>query len=245
MTMTSIPSMRAPAAKNTYDVIPDGDYPARVVRFIGLGIHEPKPFKGQVKDPAFKCAMQFELIGIDATGKDGEGKPLEPRPACQFKDMFLYPNAKRGGVFDFCRTIDPSLQKSPNNLEWFIENLGAIVSVTVGHYIGGDGKPRNCINNISAIPSMFKSQVGPARSELVGFNPYVDTPEMMGAYSKLFKFQRDIIAEAHDRADIPFAGKEPAQQEQGFGSAPAKPAVTTATATASEPSMDYDSDCPF
>lgn len=222
-TNTAIPTLRTKtAAKNTYNVLPDGDYPARLVRFIGLGIQDQPEFQGQKKDPAFKCSTQFELIGVDATGTDSEGKPLEARPSCQFKDMYLFPNAKRGGVFDLCRVLDPTVEKSPNNLEWFIDKLDSIVNVTVGHYVTKSGEKRNKIVSISAIPSMFKSQVGPARCELVGFNPYVDSAEMMGAYSKLFKFQRDILAEAHDRDNIPFAGKEPAKQDSVATPAPVK-----------------------
>lgn len=237
---TAIPTTRTQSAsKNTYNVLPDGDYPARLVRFIGLGIQDQPEFQGQKKDPAFKCSIQVELIGVDATGTDSEGKPLDPRPACQFKDMYLFPNAKRGGVYDLCRVLDPSLDKVPNSLEWFVEQLDSIVNVTVGHYVTKAGELRNKIVNISAIPSMFKSQVGPARSELVGFIPYVDTPDMMGAYSKLFKFQRDILAEAHDRENIPFAGKEPLKQESN-----AQASAAQSTVTSSAPAGD-DNDRPF
>lgn len=240
---TMIPTSRtSTASKNTYNVLPDGDYPARLVRFIGLGVQEQPEYQGQKKDPAFKCSIQVELIGVDATGTDGEGKALEPRPACQFKDLYLFPNAKRGGVYDLCRVLDPSIEKVPNSLEWFIDKLDSIVNVTVGHYMTKSGEPRNKIVGISAIPSMFKSQVGAARSDLVGFNPYVDNADMMGAYSKLFKFQRDILAEAHDRANIPFAGKEPMKQEER--KAPQSAPATTMP-NRQEPSVSYDEDMPF
>lgn len=235
---TAIPTTRnSSASKNVYNAIPDGDYPARLVRFVGLGIQDQPEYQGQKKDPAFKCSIQVELIGVDATGVDGEGKPLEARPACQFKDYFLFPGAKRGGVFDLVRVLDPSLEKVPGDLEWFMDRLDSIVNVTVGHYMTKTGEKRNKIVAISAIPSMFKSQVGPARSELVSFNPYDDSPEMMNAYGKIFKFQRDILAEAHDREFIPFAGKEAPKQDSG-NAAPAKPA------TPNEP-IAYDNDAPF
>lgn len=225
--MASIPTTRSSSAsKNTYNVLPDGDYPARIVRFIGLGIQEQPEWQGQKKDPAFKCTIQFELIGVDATGVDGQGKPLEPRPSCVFKEYFLFPGAKRGGVFDLVRVLDPSLDKVPGQLGWFIGQLDSIVNVTVGHYVTKTGEKRNKVTNVSAIPGMFKSQVGPARCELVGFDPYEDTPEMFGAYAKMFKFQRDILAEAHDRANIPFAGKEAPKAE---GEATQAAPITTAT----------------
>ncbi|MGL5012883.1 MAG: hypothetical protein ACRC6V_01145 [Bacteroidales bacterium] len=242
---TMIPTSRTPAAKNSYDVLPDGDYPARLVRFIGLGVQAQKPYQGQAKDPAFKCSLQFELIGVDATGRDGEGKPLEARPACQFKDLFLFPNAKRGGVFDFCRVLEPGIEKAPGTLEWFINKLDSIVSVTVGSYTDKAGNRKNCINAISAIPSMFKSQVGPSRCELVGFNPYVDTTDMMASYSKLFKFQRDMLAEAHDRDNIPFAGKEPMKQESPMQADRAQAQRAAAPAASVNDAPQFDDDVPF
>lgn len=234
--MANIPVTRSSAAsKNVYNVLADGDYPARIVRFIGLGIQEQPEWQGQKKDPAFKCSIQFELIGIDATGVDGQGKALEPRPSCVFKEYFLFPGAKRGGVFDLVRVLDPSLEKVPGQLGWFIGQLDSIVNVTVGHYITKTGEKRNKVVNVSAIPGMFKSQVGPARCELVGFDPYEDTPEMFGAYAKMYKFQHNILAEAHDRANIPFAGKEAPKPDSGDS----KPAPTAAPTTVA------DDDKPF
>lgn len=233
--MANIPVTRSSAAsKNVYNVLADGDYPARIVRFIGLGIQEQPEWQGQKKDPAFKCSIQFELIGIDATGVDGQGKALEPRPSCVFKEYFLFPGAKRGGVFDLVRVLDPSLEKVPGQLGWFIGQLDSIVNVTVGHYITKTGEKRNKVVNVSAIPGMFKSQVGPARCELVGFDPYEDTPEMFGAYAKMYKFQHSILAEAHDRANIPFAGKEVPKPDSG-DSKPAPTATPTTVADDDKP----------
>lgn len=254
MTTTSIPSMSSSKKSRTvYDVIPDGDYPARIVRFIGLGVQEQPEWKGEKKSPAFKCSIAFELIGVDATGRtfknddDKVGEPIDPRPSCQFKDYFLFPGAKRGGVFDLCQYIDPSLEAVPGNLEWFMDHMDEIVSVRVGSYTGKAGK-RNKVVSVSSIPTMFKSQVGASRCEKVAFNPYKDTPEMMQAYSKVYKFQRDMLAEAHDKANIPFAGKEPVQNE-GDGE---KPETTTQTDkySTNKPSttpndVPFDDDIPF
>ena len=246
--MAKIPQTRSnTASKIKYDVLADGDYPARIVRFIGLGVQEQPMWEGQKKDPAFKCSIQFELIGLDTVGTKEDGTKTDPAPACQFKDYFLFPGAKRGGVFDLCQVIDPSLQAVPGDLDWFINNLDAIVNVRVGSYTTKMGDKRNKVVSVSAIPSMFKSQVGASRSDKVGFDPYVDSPDMMQAYSKLYKFQRDMLTEAHDSQHIVFAGKEPIKSE-GNG-APAAPTTTTPTAnpqSAPNPAaMDFDDDIPF
>ena len=244
--MAKIPQTRNNTSKTTYNILPDGDYPARIVRFIGLGVQDQPEWKGEKKDPAFKCSIQFELIGVDATGVDGEGKPIEARPSCQFKDYFLFPGAKRGGVFDLCKIIEPTIEKVPGDLDWFLGKMDSIVNVTVGHYMTKAGEPRNKVVSVGAIPSMFKSQVGASRCDHVGFDPYVDSPEMMVQYSRLFKFQRDILTEAHDREHIPFAGKEPMQMEKqgGMTSKPAsQPAATNTNPVNDAP--DFDNDVPF
>ncbi|MCS5737467.1 hypothetical protein, partial [Herbiconiux daphne] len=122
---TAIPSTRSSKKSFTvYDAIADGDYPARIVRFIGLGVQEQPEFKGEKKSPAFKCTFALELIDVDATGTEYEndqdkvGKPIEPRPSCQFMDAYLFPGASRGKVFEMCQVIDPSVKEVPGNLEW-------------------------------------------------------------------------------------------------------------------------------
>lgn len=245
--MSAIPTTRSNnSSRNVYDALPDDDYPARISRFVGLGIHDQPDFQGQKKAPAFKCQIAFELIGRDATGKKGDGTPLEPSPACQFKDYFLFPGAKRGGVFELCQAIDPSLTAVPKDMSWFIKNLGAIVNVRVGHYVNAAGQKKNKVVGVSAIPSMFKSQVGPARLETVGFDPYMDTPEMFGAYSQLWNFQRETLTEAHDSENIVFAGKEAARPDSKPASTPQSKAPDThAGNTNQEPPMDFDDDIPF
>lgn len=238
---TTIPTMRNTGPKNAWDSIENDTYEARLVKAIGLGIQEQPEYKGQKKNPAFKIALTYELIDIDATGVDKDGNPLEPRPACQFRDYFLFPGATRGGVFDLVRAIDPSLECVPNNLEWFESALGSVLNVEVGSYVGRDGRTRNKVLGVSPVPSRNKERVGPARCETQFFNPYVETEDMLQSYSKLFKFQRDILAEAHDKDLIPFAGKDPMQngaEEQSDNSKPKAP-------EAFKGSVDFDDDVPF
>ncbi|UIW10561.1 hypothetical protein PQC38_gp085 [Aeromonas phage BUCT695] len=250
---TAIPSMRTSKKTITvYDAIPDGDYPARIVRFVGLGVQEQPEFKGEKKQPAFKCSFAFELIGVDATGRvfenenDKVGKPIEPRPSCQFKDEYLFPGAKRGRVFDLCQVLDPSLKEAPGDLEWYMNQIGTVVSVRVGSYKTKYGQIRNKVVSVSSIPTMFRSQVGPARCDTLAFNPYKDTPEMMVAYSNLYKFQRDILAEALDKDNIPYAGKEPIKSDDQAPRQETKPAVETSKPMSSaEPEVVFDDDVPF
>lgn len=232
--MAKIPSTRSARPSRSYDVIADGDYDARIVRFVGVGVQDQPAYEGVAKDPAFKCFIQFELIDVNATGVDSEGKALEPSPACQFKDYFLFPGAKRGNVFNLCQAIDPSIQAVPSDLTWFTETmLGKVVNVKVGHYVGKDGKARNKVVAVTPIPTKYQAGVGQARCEMVGFDPYEETEAMKVAYAKLPKFQRDVLAEAKDAQHMPFAGTEPMKLESN--KAPSTPTSSNPYASRQEP----------
>lgn len=239
--MAKIPSNKS-ASKFptvTYRAIEDGDYDARMVRFIGLGVQEQPEFDNKKKEPAFKCAIQFELVDMDVTGIDENGNEVEPRPACQFAEFYLFPGATRGNVFNLCKILDPSIEKVPDDLEWFMKRLGAPLNARVGHYISKKtGEKVNKIAGLNPIPQKYLAGVKDARTELVGFDPYEDTPEMFESYSKLYKFQREILAGAHDASVIPFAGKEPAKKTN--------PSDTAQPSTGPVgPDTDTDDDSPF
>lgn len=245
MTTTSIPTMRTANANATkYEAVAADTYPARLVRFVGLGIQEQPEFQGQKKDPAFKCSIQFELIGVNATGSKADGTPVDPRPACVFQDYFLFPGASRGKVYDLCRAINPAMEKAPGNLEWFTGALGEAVLVQVGTYKTKTGETRNKVIAVSPMPSFMKGSLDAAKCDIVGFNPYNDSESNFAAYSKLFKFQRDILMEAFDTANIPFAGKEPSlPSKDGNALAPASTASAAAAITGT--TVPEDDDVPF
>lgn len=246
--MASIPTSRKESKfpKTIYDLIPNGDYDARIVRFIGLGVQEQPPYEGQEKEPAFKCSIVYELIGTDVTGKTEDGEAVDPRPACMFGDYFLFPGAERGNVFNLCKILDPSLTKVPGDIEWFTNKLGSVINVNVTTYKRKDGTLGNKINSLSPIPAKYQAGIGEQRTDLVGFDPYVDSPEMFGNYSKLYKFQHEILANAIDKENIPFAGKEPASLDGDSLKKKVKQDSTTSDATATAtPSDDSDNDAPF
>jgi len=247
MTTTQIPTIRSNRPSTTYEALPSDVYPARLVRFIGLGIQDQREFQGQAKDPAFKCSIQFELIGVDVNGVDSTGVPIDPRPACVFQEYFLFPGATRGKVFDLCRAIDTTSEASPRNLEWFTEHLGSIVMVQVGNYTNKNGVVKNTVQAVQPCPGFMKNNVGEARTDLVGFNPYVESETNLAAYNKMFKFQRDMLLEAHDSANIPFAGKEVQKQEESKAGTPAQPSVSDSKEPeAHSPTFTHDNEeCPF
>lgn len=239
--MAKIPSNKTSKfPKVEYAAIPNNDYDARIVRFIGLGVQEQPEYQGQKKAPAFKCSIQFELIDTDVTGtKEEDGVVTEvKKPACQFATYYLFPGASRGKVFDLCQILEPGIEAVPDDLEWFKNKLGAVVNVKVGSYVNKKtGKTANGIDAVTPIPAKYQAGIGAARSDMVFFDPYEDNEEAFKAYSDLFPFQREMLLEAHDHEAMPYAGKEPAKRDN----AEQKPSAPTASKGAAA----EDDDAPF
>lgn len=247
--MATIPVMQSSSAsKFNYDLLPDGEYEARIVRFVGLGVHKQDPWKdpktGEVKtkQPGFKASLTFELIGVKTSGTDAEGKPLDPKPASQFKDFVINPRAKNSGMLDLVKMIDPSITALKADLDWYKDVLlGQPVNLVVSHYVKKDGTAKNKVSSITPIPTKYRAAVGAAETPLVFFEPYSDNDEMAQAYNLIYPYQRRMLEEAEDVKHIPYAGRE---VTKGSDEAPkeGKPTVETVD---KEPSVDYDDDAPF
>lgn len=212
--MSTIPTMSV-SRKSNYDVIPDGEYEARIVRVVGLGVHnrdpwvDPKTKAVTPKNPAFRMDLAFELIGVDATGKDSEGNALDPRPACQFKSFDVNPRAKNSGILNLIKMVDPSIQALKGDLAWFKEMLlGQPVNVLINSYTNKAGEVKNSIKQITPIPTKYREAVAAARSPLVFFEPYAETDDNVAAYQVIFPFQRNLLTQANDAKNIPLAGRE-------------------------------------
>ena len=213
--MSTIPETNT-ARKYSYTPIADGEYEARIVRVVGLGVHKQDPWVDPVtkvatpKAPAFRMDLAFELIGIDATGVDGEGKPLDPKPSCQFKSYTVNPRAKNSGMLNLVKMIDPSIQTLKGDLNWYKEMLlGQPVNLVIGSYVNKAGERKNSIKSISPIPTKYRSGIGEARCEVIFFEPYAETDANVAAYNNLFPFQRNMLTLAEDAKNIPLAGREP------------------------------------
>lgn len=252
--MAKIPTAPRASNKTTYDTLPKDLYPARMVRFVGLGTQPQPEYKGQAKDPAPKVAVMFELFDpetgdvLDVRGVDSEGNEVF-KPSCVFTDMFLFPGAERGKVFDMSKALDSSVTKVADDFDWFIDRLGAPVMVEIDHYPKKDGTVGTKISSIVPVSKMVAKSMPEARSELVGFDPYDgDVEKYKIPYAKLFGFQRDILKEALDSKHIPLAGTEPVKlgddEAPKGGSSNPIPQPQKATSQGM-PSMDFDDDIPF
>ena len=64
--------------KGTAPQLEDGNYLARVVQVIDLGVQPQRPFKGQDKPPAHEIMVTYELV--TEFMKDDDGNDLEDKP---------------------------------------------------------------------------------------------------------------------------------------------------------------------
>lgn len=247
--MSMIPETTT-ARKFNYEVIADGEYEARIVRVVGLGVHnqdpwiDPKTKAVTPKAPAFRMDLAFELIGVDAKGTDSEGKPLDPKPSCQFKSYPVNPRAKNSGILNLIKMIDPSIQALKGDLTWYKEMLlGQPVNILVNSYVNKDGVKKNSIKGITPIPTKYRDGVAEARSPLVFFEPYAETDENVTAYQAMFPFQRNLLTQANDAKSIPLAGREVTKGSDTEQKEPT-PSIPTINR---EPESTYedDNDSPF
>lgn len=247
--MAKIPSSRAPkTSKVVYDTTKAGLYPARLVRFAGLGTQPQPAYDGQAKDPAPKVAVMFELYDpqtakpLDVIGTNTETNEKVNRPSCVFQDYYLFPGATRGKVFELAKALDPSIEKVPDNFEWFLDRLSTPVQVQVGNYNKKDGTIGVKVASVTGVSSFVANAMEPARSELVGFDPYDDNVEKFGrAYAQLFGFQRDMLKDAQDAQYIPLAGTQPMKIDDNPANTDnSQASASTTTTTYSAPDANPD-----
>lgn len=246
--MAKIPSSRAPkTSKVVYETTTAGLYPARLVRFAGLGTQPQPAYEGQAKDPAPKVAVMFELYDpktaqpLDVIGTNTETNEKVARPSCVFQDYFLFPGATRGKVFELAKALDPTIEKVPDNFEWFLDRLSAPVQVQVALYKKRDGSFGVKVASVTGASDFVANAMAPARSELVGFDPYDDNVEKFGrAYAQLFNFQRDMLKEASDAQYIALAGTEPMKIDDNPANTDNKPASSPAASHTHNPSSNPD-----
>lgn len=246
-----IPTTPKAKTKTEYELIKGDRYPARLTRIVGLGMQPQPEWKGEKKDPAFKVALTFELYNPEdcsplvVNGVTAEGEKVT-RPACVFQDMFFFPGAKRGKVFDLCSAIQAGIESVPSDFNWFVDRLGSPVNLEVEQWTSKKDPTKKgvSVKGVSGISKMQSNAMAPAVTDLVSFFPYAENDANDIGYAKAFPFQRDILATAVDAQNIPYAGKEP--KDLSDDANPANPDAKPAGKPADAPEVvDFDDDIPF
>lgn len=172
-----------------------GSYPARLVRFIDMGIQPQRPYKGQDKPPAHEVDLTYELLDVFMVDKDGN--ELEDKPRWISESFPVYRlEADLAKSTKRYRALDPN--------EDFDGDMSQLVGqpcmVTIVH---GENKkdPARPYENIGNVTVMRAKEVAKA-PELV--NPtqvfLLDEPDME-LFAKFPKWIQDKL-----KSNLGFAG---------------------------------------
>lgn len=162
-----------------------GNYPARLVQVLDLGLQPQRAFKGDPKPPMQEIGLTYELV--DTFMKDENGDDIEDKPRWVSEQIPLH-NLKADLAKSTKRynALDPSGEADGD----FTRLLGTPCLVTIVNNPGKDGK---IYDNIGAIGPMRKKDADKC-PELV--NPAVffdlDAPDME-VFRKLPKWLQEKI----------------------------------------------------
>lgn len=133
-----------------------GTYPARVVRFIDLGIQPQKAYKGEEKPPVAMVDVTYELLDVFMLDKDGNELEDKPRWISESFPVHrleadLAKSTKR------YKALDPNMDFDGD----FSQVIGQPCMVTIAH---GDNKkdPTRPYENIANVTTMRAKEVAKA-----------------------------------------------------------------------------------
>lgn len=140
-------------AQPTLDI---GTYPARVVRFIDLGVQPQKAYKGEEKPPAAMVDITYELLDVFMVDKDGNELEDKPRWISESFPVHrleadLAKSTKR------YKALDPNMDFDGD----FSQVVGQTCMVTIAH---GDNKkdPTRPYENIANVTVMRPKEAAKA-----------------------------------------------------------------------------------
>ena len=138
---------------STFTVLEPGQYPARVVSVIDLGLQAQRPYRGQEKDPVQQIAITYELVDEFLLDEDGQEQTDKPR--WQTEIMALYsPKAEKAKSTLRAKAIDPNNTTNFN----FAEMVGMPVVVTFVHKPNPTNPDRPYVN-VEHVAPMRSKQV--------------------------------------------------------------------------------------
>lgn len=184
-----------------------GNYPARLVQVIDLGLQPQRPFKGEEKPPAYCIYTTYELL--DEFMKDEDGNDDETKPRWQSEEMPLYNiGADLAKSTKRYKAIDPDLDCEG---DWG-QLLGKPVTVSINAVDGKGNHLGKVFNNISGTAPMRPKDIAKAE-ELK--NPTkmfdLDNPDME-VFNSLPEWLREKI-----KGNLEFKGSK---LEQALGGNP-------------------------
>ena len=127
--------------------IEDGNYPARLVQVIDLGLQAQRPYLGEPKPPAHEVLFTFELV--DCFMLDEEGNDIEDKPRwVSFTIPLRHIDNEKAKSTKLAKAIDPTNELGGD----FAKMIGMPLNVTIGLTKKGDKTYTNILGTAAMRP---------------------------------------------------------------------------------------------
>lgn len=177
------------------DPLEPGNYLARVVQVVDLGLQYQSPFKGQEKPPAYQISVTYELVTEFLKDEDGNDIMDKPRWVSEIFPIYGL-DVDRAKSNQRLRAIDPNLETGGD----FTKLLGRPCTITVVNNQKGDVVYTN-VGNVT--PPMKGAEI----PELVNSPVFFDLEDPdMDVFEKLPNWIQDKI-----KSNLEFDGSVLAQ----------------------------------
>lgn len=215
--------VEAPKGGGNYQPIEAGNYLARLVQVIDLGLQEQRPYQGQEKPPAHEIMLTYELVSEFM--KDEDGNDIEDKPRWISETMPLHSlAAERAKSTKRIQVLDPKGEKAGD----LTQMVGTPVTVTV---VNNPAKkdPTKVYTNVANVTPAMK---GIPVAELVNPPKLFDLSEPdLEVFGSLPEWLQDKI-----KGNLDYPGSILQSKLEGG---------STTADTADVPTGDVDEDSPY
>jgi hypothetical protein len=178
------------------DPLDAGNYPARVVQVIDLGLQAQRPFEGKAKDPCYEIMVTYELTSEFLQDDDGNDDPTKPRWVSERFGIYPLASEKAKSTKRYL-TLDPKLE---NDGDWAAMIGKACLVAVVQNKNKSTGKIYNNVGGIS--PPIKGMEVPPLVNEGRVFSQDNPDPEL---FDSLPEWIQTIIKEGLEYNNAPAA----------------------------------------
>lgn len=211
------------AARVEQPVIDVGNYPARIVQILDLGLQAQRPYQGKEKPPANEVMLTYELVDCFMVDENGNEKEDSPRWISETLPLYSIDQEK-------AKSTQRYVAADPDNVfGGDFSKLGdAAINVAIGHNKKGDKTYTNVLG-ISTMRAKDAAKLPPLKNPPKVFD--LDSPDME-VFGSLPQWVQDKI-----KGNLKFNGSklQAALAGEAFEQNPAK----------DEPDIPEEDDAPW
>lgn len=212
--------------------ITPGNYPARLVQLIDLGLQAQAPYKGQEKPPVQQIMLTYELV--DEFMKDEDGNDIEDKPRWISETLpFFGLHADKAKSTQRYNAFDPSGDYNGD----FSQAVGLPINVTIVNNQSTNGKTYDNVAGISPMRPRDAQACPELKNPSKVFD--LDAPDM-DVFNSLPEWIQNKIKD-----NLNFAGSPLEKTLAGKPSKDSKPAKQEKKAEAPKPAEPDDDDTPY